>query len=395
MSIQAGAGYSQNTKNSQAAGAEAIQKALLTAGNEAIKLITVFTTEQYDEAAVIKGIQSVVGETPLIGCTAASVIINGKTFTDAVAVSVLRSDTLNIALSLSENISGQSKEAGRNLAINLSKQIKDEDNSQNVILMLLDASKTTGIVSDVIDGAYEILGASYRFIGGGSSDNLHFKKSFQFLNGKIYQDAVVAACLTTTTSQTISLKHGWTPTSINMIVTKVDGKVIKEIDGSPALKIYMEALNQDVASFNFDNFYNFASAHPLGLPTSRGEYIIRDPFSASTTDNSITFVSEVPENSIVRIMKGTPETLLEASATAATQVKDNLGEQQPALIFIADCVSRLLFLGNHTADELSNISSIGENVPMIGFFSLGEIGIEKGGAPAFYNKTCALYVIAK
>jgi hypothetical protein len=121
---------------------------------------------------------------------------------------------------------------------------------------------------------------------------------------------------------------------------------------------------------------------------------VRDPLSASPEDSSITFVSEVPQNAIVRIMTGSKESLLLASSEAATEAKASLEGNPPALILIADCVSRLLYLGDDAQTEISNISTrLGETVPMLGFFSFGEIGIEKGGPPALYNKTCGIYAL--
>jgi len=156
----------------------------------------------------------------------------------------------------------------------------------------------------------------------------------------------------------------------------------------------MNSLGEDVQKFDYSNFYGFASGHPLGIPMATGEYIVRDPLTASVEDNSITFVSEVPENSIVRIMAGSKQSLLVASSEAATEAKEALDGKSPALILIADCVSRLLYLGDEAQTEISTIGTrLGGDVPMLGFFSFGEIGIEKGGPPALYNKTCGIYVL--
>lgn len=394
MSTHAGIGISQNFAQSFEAGKSAAEEAQEKAGSEKPQLVIVFATEQFDEEALLRGVTSVTGVTPLIGCSAASVIANNKTYADAVSVALITSDTLRVALALSEHIGSGAKEAGRKLGNTLLAGLKGEEHSAGrVVLMLADASKTAGVISEVVDGAYEVLGASFRFVGGGSSDNLHFKKSSQYFNGQVYADAAVAACISTKTPQAVSLKHGWTPTGRDIVVTKATGKVVQEFDGEPALRMYMDLLHQDIATFDFTKFYPFASAHPLGIPAGSGEFIVRDPLAADVAGNSITFVSEVPENSIVRIMEGTKASLLEASKAASLRAKEMLEGEKPALIVSADCVSRLLFLGDDVEKELANIQFEGENTPVIGFFSFGEIGIEKAGPPAFCNKTCALHVI--
>jgi hypothetical protein len=394
MSTHAGVGISQNFTHSFEAGKAAARDAQKNAVTETPQLVIVFATEQFDEPALLQGITSVTGATPLVGCTAASVIANDKTYSDAVSVAFIISDTLRVTLALSEHLSSGTKEAGRKLGSTILAAEKEGDGGVGrVALMFVDASKTLGVISEVVAGAYEVLGASFRFVGGGSSDNLHFKKSSQYLNGQVYTDAAIVACISTKTPQAVALKHGWTPTGRDIVVTKAEGKVVKELDGEPALQMYMNLLHQDVAAFDFTQFYPFASGHPLGIPAGAGEFIVRDPLAADLAANAITFVSEVPENSIVRIMEGTKESLLEASRAAALRANEMLEGGKPALIVSADCVSRLLFLGDDVATEVANIQPEGGNVPVIGFFSFGEIGIEKSGPPAFCNKTCALYVI--
>lgn len=395
MPNQAGVGISQNTSNSFEAGKEAAQKAVGQAGDGKIKLVVVFSTEQFDEAPMLEGIKSVTGDAHMVGCTAASIIANYGIYPDAVGVAVINAEDWDVQVGLVENISNDAENAGRQLAQQLLKDGPQAEGLHNtqVVFMLLDASKTKGVISEVIDGAYKILGASNRFVGGGSSDNLHFKKSFQFFNGKIYTDSVVAARIVTKTPQAVSLKHGWIPTGTNLVVTKAEGKVVKEFDGQPALKVYMDLLKQDINKFDFSKFYNFAAGHPLGVPAGRDEFIIRDPLAASLEDNSITFVSEVPENSIVQLMEGSADSLLEASKQAASKAVELLEGANPLLILIADCVSRLLFLGKDAQTEVENIKIGSAKTPMLGFFSFGEVGIEKGGAPAFCNKTCGLYVL--
>lgn len=63
------------------------------------------------------------------------------------------------------------------------------------MVMLSDASLTKAIVSDVVMGVHEVFGASVSMVGGGSSDNLKFKKSSQFLNDTVYTDAAVGLLL--------------------------------------------------------------------------------------------------------------------------------------------------------------------------------------------------------
>jgi hypothetical protein len=394
LKTTAGVGISQKIDDSFRSGVEAASAAKSKLKGP-FPLAVVFMTEQYDEEKAIEGVRSVTGDTPLIGCTAPSLICNGKIYSDGLGVAIIQSDTLKVNVGVSDNLSQDAQETGRQLGSTLSTVPFPNGHPQNqVLLVFADASMTKGVVTDALYEAFREFGSSFRFFGGGSADNLHFKKSVQILNDQVHRDAITGALIVSDSPQAISLRHGWEPTGRNLVVTKAEGKTVHELDGQPALELYMSSLDEDIKGFDFSQFYGFASGHPLGIPMATGEYIVRDPLSASVEDNSITFVSEVPENAIVRIMTGSRESLLLASTEAAGEAKEALGGKAPALILIADCVSRLLFLGDDAQTEVSNIGTqLGGDVPMLGFFSFGEIGIEKGGPPALYNKTCGVYAL--
>jgi len=397
MSTISGTGLSENIKDSFAAGREAARTAMDFAQlHDKPSLVVVFATEQFDEVQLLAGVQSVTKDAPLVGCTVPGVMVNDAVSQEGVGVAVLYSDSFEVQAALAEHLSDDATRAGTYFAEQLLPKregVRMEVNRQTVFL-LADASLTRAVVSDALAAAYKTLGAFYRFVGGGSSDMLHFKKSFQFFNGKVYKDSLVGFVIVSKTAQAVELKHGWLPTSKNFVVTKSDGKIVHELDNKPALQVYMEFRGQEISGFDFSKFYNFAMDHPLGIPATNEEYVIRDPLSASPDDNSITFVSEVPQDSIVRIMEGTKQSVIDASRTAGEKAKTALGESDSTLIIVADCVSRLLLLGDQAGEEIHNIRhAIGDHTPLLGFFSFGEVGIEKGGPPAFCNKACVIYAL--
>jgi len=56
--------------------------------------------------------------------------------------------------------------------------------------------------------------------------------------------------------------------------------------------------------------------HPLGIPSSGENFIIRDPLNVED-DGSIVLVTEVPQNTIATIMMGEIEELVDAAAKVA------------------------------------------------------------------------------
>jgi hypothetical protein len=317
---------------------------------------------------------------------------------DGMAVATIKSDELFFHCVKVENTGNDSFEAGKDFGRQIVQAFEDTGKTeipgnQTVITLIDGFSKVNG--SELLKGAYSILGANYRFAGGGSGDSLKFKETYQFYNDQILNDSVVGALVVSQKKQGINLKHGWIPEGDFMIATRAEGKTLIEIDGKPALEVYMKLRGVDMATFDYTNFYKFAMSYPIGLPIGRGEYAIRDPFVASLENKTITFVSEIPENSIIQLMKGDKVSILEASKEASNEVKNQLGGQKPVISFIFDCISRTIFLDKDIATEIENIGNIlGKDTAFICAFSFGEIGTEKGGIPILCNKTCTIYSLS-
>lgn len=393
---KSGIGVSRNF-NSYEAGREAAQSALKELGAKQADLIILFTTDSFDQEKVLSGVRSVTGQAPLIGCCSGGILVPEGIIDDGLAVAAIKSDELLFFPVSVDNVSQDPLRSGKELGEKIISAFKSSGREeafgcQTVVSLLNGFSKTN--ISEMIRGAYSVLGANYRFVGGGSGDSLKFKKTYQFLNGQVFSDAFIGLLVVSKSPQGISLGHGWEPVGNLMIVTKAEGKTILEIDNKPALDVYMGLRGVAVEDFDYSKFYQFAMNYPLGMPLSHGEYVIRDPFSASLDDRSMTFVSEVPENSVIQLMQGDNQSVLAASQQAAADISDQMPGKPPSFFMIFDCVSRTILLGDDMLKELQDIRSIlGTDVPFIGCLVFGEIGVKKGGMPVFGNKTCAIHVL--
>jgi len=267
MGIAAGVGESRLKSEPFKAGKEAAEEALSQMSTGRPDLVLVFSTEGFDQHELLRGIRSVTGKIPLIGCCGAGVITEQGLSTDSIAVMALKSDTLSISRGIGRDISSDAMCAGEESAEGLLDKLKGSKRSYYVVMMLPDG--LTGNVSDVVEGAYRVLGAGCRFVGGGAGDNLKFIKTYQFLDGQVYQDAVVSALFVSNEPMGVGVRHGWTPVGKPMIVTKARGNVVMELDGKPAFEAYCEHFGIE-EGLSIENFSRFAMEHPLGMPDGRG-----------------------------------------------------------------------------------------------------------------------------
>lgn len=194
----------------------------------------------------------------------------------------------------------------------------------------------------------------------------------------------------------VGVSHGWEPFYGPLVANRVKGNVLLELNWQPAFLLYKKILEEKTgASVNPGNFFALAKGYPFGMMRINGSIIVRDPIKVGA-ENSITLVGEVPENSVLMILRGDPENLIKAASEAADKATASFQEQQgkPGRgVFVIDCISRVLFLGDCIAQELMAIRSHTPlDLPMFGFLSLGEVASLGDRFLEFYNKTTVVGV---
>ena len=118
MRIPAGVGRSTCSDNAYEAGVEAARAALGDLGQERPELLVVFTTPSLELEELIKGIRSIGGDVPLVGCTTSGEIVKGEYmgFGAGVAVMPLAPGKYRYGLASEADIKGRLDEAGREIA---------------------------------------------------------------------------------------------------------------------------------------------------------------------------------------------------------------------------------------------------------------------------------------
>ena len=98
------------------------------------------------------------------------------------------------------------------------------------------------------------------------------------------------------------------------------------------------------------------------------------------------FAGDIPEGWYAQLMRANYENLIEGAGQAAMLSHTMLGNEPPDLALLVSCVGRRLALGQRTEEEIESVQKvIGNQVPMIGFYSYGEI------APPSLLVNCALH----
>jgi len=105
----------------------------------------------------------------------------------------------------------------------------------------------------------------------------------------------------------------------------------------------------------------------------------------------IVLTTGVPEQTVVQVMAGDTDQLLEGARRAAESGRDQL-EGQARLALVFSCCTRAPLLGDRLAEEVGLISSTLGGVATGGFYTCGEFA-RVTGSTGIHNSSVAILVL--
>ena len=262
--------------------------------------------------------------------------------------------------------------------MHLEKEAEEMHPYFNTTLVFVDGlSKRIG---DFVDSLFFSFGSDVNYFGGGCGSLSFQSKPCVITSKGVLSDAAVIAF----THQKISVgvAHGWTSISESIKVTSSAKNVVKELNYKPAFEVYKRIVdNHSNAEITEDNFFDIAKSYPFGLHKLDSESIIRDPIKVE--NGNLVCVGEVPEGAYLKIYHGNTESLLEGARFAKNLAFEQCSSVN-SHVWIVDCVSRALFMGERFWEELQVLKS---QAKQMGILSIGEIACSNGLHLDFHNKT--------
>ena len=270
--------------------------------------------------------------------------------------------------------------------------IENIDNTLDINIDLLGISSMIVFVDGLsahIDSflfsVFESIDEDCVLFGGGAGKLTLQQEKVIFTPNAIHQDAALIIPLEQKLQ--VGVHHGWEYLDGPFIATSTQDNLLKKINYEDAYDVYKEIVQQDSGLiFNNDNFFDIAKSYPLGIVTMEGEVIVRDPIL--TQEGNLLLVGVMPENSIINILKGKKKNLIQAAKDAAKDAYEETSNSE--LIFMVDCISRVLFLESSFTQEIKAVKEIVGDVEVLGVLTLGEIANNSKAYIDFYNKTCVV-----
>jgi hypothetical protein len=376
-----------SAEDSRHAGAEA---AAATDAPGDPKLLITFASCEYDLGPLLAGIHGEFGGAQLIGCSTAGEIASSGPGDAGVVITAIGGEGIDVTTAVAHDASQDLRGAGETAA---SFAVRGRDRTHKVLLMLTDG--LAGDQQEIVRGAYSVVGAGIPLVGGCAGDNLRMERTFQLYGDRVLSDAVVAAAISSDAPIGIGVRHGWRRVGEPMLVTASDSNRVHEIDGRPALDVYLERLGvPEVARTDPAVFTAFASTHPLGLASRGEERHVRFISGADFENRSLLSIAEVPSGGLVWTMEGDADSVLEATDGACEDALAALDGKPPLGMIAFDCIARRGVLGSSgIEDEISRIAGNGDGAPVAGFYTYGEIARTRGMA-GFHNQTLVVLAVA-
>jgi hypothetical protein len=379
MTIKAGVGMSRH-HNPSIAGREAAEQALKKADISKPDFVFMFASIGYDQHSLLRTVRETTGGAPLSGCSAEGTI-NGDDADESgfsVLVTAISSEELHWTNGIATGLEDDPRAVGQRVAQNLLPYLSDD-----IIGLFVFPDGLTDRLEPFFAGLEDNL-PSERFLplwGGGAGNNFNLgEPTYQYCDDEVVSDGVSYALLSGKAQASWAISHGLMPIGGERIVTRSEGNVIYEIDGKPAIEVLKEYLPEGVLVEDRDWMrYAIALALTFKAPSymKDEEYVVRGVPAVRMADGSIVVQTEVQEGTSVWFSSRDKEKITSRFDRMATQIKEQLGDEKPKLVFQFECLTRgkFLFREQEKLQLLKRFrQSLGPDAPWAGFYTIGEIG---------------------
>ncbi|MGD8523131.1 MAG: FIST N-terminal domain-containing protein [Desulfobacterales bacterium] len=246
----------------------------------------------------------------------------------------------------------------------------------NPALMVVTAGLFTN-GDQIVNGITDTMDRQVPLFGGRSGDDLRRQETFVFSASKTISNGVVALIFDQSTIDLQGIAvSGWKGIGTPKTITKAEGNIVYEIDNEPVLDMYNKYLN-------IGDDIGLALEYPLLLLRDDGTFVMRVSATLNE-DKSMVYGGTMPEGSKVRFSMPPGLEVIDHAIEQVSAFHQQIPKSDAIVLF--SCKARHMALGPMVEDEISAVHKLWE-VPMVGFFTYGEIGPVPQGRCDFHNHT--------
>ena len=220
----------------------------------------------------------------------------------------------------------------------------------------------------------QILGKKVPVYGGSSADDDVSGQWLQYDGQAIHQGAVVIAVFYPSVAISHFFHSGYIPTEHKGIVTKAEGRLLREIDHQPAVEVYSRWLNRRINS----HYMQETTLSPLGSVIKQDQldlplYMLSLPTDFHP-DGSIELFAEVQLGQELCLMTSEVPRLLSRTGTMCECARSALPQQRVSGGIVIFCGACLLSIKDQMPLVHDNVSAALDGAPFLIAFTFGEQG---------------------
>jgi hypothetical protein len=374
--------------DSRRAGEEIARKIREAFNGGSADAVVVFASAQHDYEALLGAIASAAGTDVIAGSSSAGEFSHeerGEGFVSALAI---RSDEMKFAVGAGGNVSEDPAAAAREVAGSF-RGVEGNTHPYRAALVMTDA--LAGHADAVVEELTLATRGNYRFFGGGAGDDGHFRKTHVFAGTRAATNAIAALEILSVRPLGVGVSHGWVPASEPLRVTESSGSRIVSLNGAPAVEAIEAFASQTGQKFDRADPLPFFLHNILGIRT-QGDHRLRVPLAVEG-DGTVVCAADVPQGSIVHVMRTSQESAVRAAEQATRAALDALGGLKPAAALVFDCVATRLRLGQDFGNELKACADLLRPAGFVGCNTYGQIARAEGQFGGFHNCTAVVCVL--
>ncbi len=348
-------------------------------------LIIFASAEHAPFSAAFDEIYSLFPNSHIIGASTAGEIRGDELQENSLVLSIVKFENTSLKL-VTQHIdsSKNSFNIGQNIANSL------YNDSLKNIFILSDGLNING--SQLTSGLASIVHSDVIVSGGLAGDGDRFHSTWVLVDGKPQSDYVSGVGFY---GEHIHIKYnfkgGWDKFGIQRKVTRSEDNILYELDNKPALDIYKEYLGQKAKELPASGLL-----FPLELQEDKdnGVKTVRTILAVNEEEQSITFAGDIPEGSMVSLMKANHDRLIDGAYQASKEINLQNYKDEEILCIAISCIGRKLVLKQRIEDELeATLENLPPKVQQIGFYSYGEISPIGSGECDLHNQTMTLTIL--
>jgi hypothetical protein len=371
-----------------------------------------FSTIHYEKHGgfqeFLNGVWDVLPEgTPLIGGTFSGFANNQGCFTRGATALAVCSDKIDVKVGFGKNIKKSPRKASKNL-VHMLKSSSSCYKNKYIFEFISSGTvpKFTGLgatrvlkvpkmLNKLVNPSFSLLTRIFQYgagreeevleylsksfpghmiIGGSTSDDNRWEKSYQFFNKQLLEHSIVALSIETDVENLFASETGFNPTGIKMKPTKIGNFncSIVEMNGKPAFDEFISQIGWPQGMFD-ENLHRRTLYYPLGAKDENGEYL---RLVALVIGSNLVFSNRIkPIDLEIYTVSG--KGLMNAIDTAISCLDDK--KHDFIFSFIVSCTARLEALGQYIYAEQEKLLDFFGEKPFVVIYASGEDSVGSAG----------------